>query len=340
MSKQVGIGLVGYGYWGPNLARNFATNPATKLVSICELSDERRLAAERALPGTHTTDSFEELLNNEEIVAIAIATPTASHYPLAKASLLAGKHAFVEKPLTDSSATADELVELAATSGLILHVDHTFIYTAAVEFLANSISGGELGDLLYFDSSRVNLGLFQPDVNVLWDLAVHDLSILQFITKRTPVAVSATGVFHPQSSQASAAFMTVSYDDHFAAHIDVSWMSPVKLRRTLISGTSKMLIYDDLEQIEKIKIFDAGIDFPNSVDEIRNILVSYRTGDMVSPRLRETEALAAEVTHFAECVTSGNSSKTDGVLGATLVRILEAATTSLNNGGAPIQISH
>jgi len=338
MSKQVGVGLVGYGYWGPNLARNFATNPATRLVSICELSGERRLAAERALPGVPTTDSFEELLNNEEIDAIAIATPTASHFALANASLLAGKHAFVEKPLADSSAAATELVELAASSGLILHVDHTFVYTSAVEFLANSIQAGDLGELLYFDSSRVNLGLFQPDVNVLWDLAVHDLSILQFITQRSPIAVSATGVFHPRSSQASAAFLTVSYEDHFAAHIDVSWMSPVKLRRTLISGTSKMLVYDDLEQIEKIKIFDAGVDFPESADEMRNLLVSYRTGDMISPRLHETEALAAEVTHFAECVSSGNPSKTDGVLGAALVRILEAATTSLDNGGAPIPI--
>lgn len=339
MSNPVGIGLIGFGYWGPNLARNFNTNSATDLLTICDLSVERRAAASRAFPGVRVTDDIDELLNDRAIEAIAIATPTATHFPLAKASLEAGKHTFVEKPLTDASETAFELVELAKRSNLVLHVDHTFIYTSAVEYLGCAVERGDLGDLLYFDSSRVNLGLFQPDVNVLWDLAVHDLSILQYVTKKAPVAVSATGVFHPRSSQASAAFMTVTYDDHFAAHIDVSWMSPVKLRRTLMSGSSKMVVYDDLEPVEKIKIFDAGVEFPESAEDVRNILVSYRTGDMMSPRLKDIEALSSEVTHFADCVRNGGVSRTDGALGATLVRVLEAATQSLTQGGVPVSIA-
>lgn len=338
MSEPVRIGLIGFGYWGPNLARNFSANSATRLVAICDLSAERRAAAQRTFPEVQITADVNDLLNDAAIDAIAIATPTASHFQLAKASLGAGKHTFVEKPLTDSAEDADYLVDLASRSGLLLHVDHTFLYTSAVQFLAQSVERGDLGDLLYFDSTRVNLGLFQPDVNVLWDLAVHDLSILRYVTKMEPTSVSATGVFHPQSSQASAAFLTVLYDGHFAAHIDVSWMSPVKLRRTLISGSSKMVVYDDLEPVEKVKIFDAGFDFPESTDDVRSVLVSYRTGDMMSPRLSDTEALTAEVTHFADCIRHGRRSRTDGVLGAELVRVLEAATESLEQGGAPISI--
>lgn len=339
MKDRVGVGVVGYGYWGPNLARNFHSNSATELIAICDLSPERRAAASRDHPEKKVTDNVEEILSDPSIDAVAIATPTASHFLLAKASLEAGKHTFVEKPLTDSAVAADELVRIAEASSLTLHVDHTFVYTNAVEWLESAVSRGELGDLWYFDSTRVALGLFQPDVNVLWDLAVHDLSILQYVTKKQPVAVSATGVFHPQASQACAAFLTVSYDDLFVAHIDVSWMSPVKIRRTLMSGSSKMAVFDDLEPVEKIKVFDAGIDIPETADDLREVLVSYRTGDMMSPRLRDTEALSTEVSHFAECVRTGLRSRTDGVLGAALVRVLEAASASLEQGGAPISLA-
>ena len=339
MTDRVCVGVVGYGYWGPNLARNFHSNSATELRVICDLSPERRAAASRDYPGVKVTDNFEEILSDPSINAVAIATPTASHFLLARASLEAGKHTFVEKPITDSAAAADELVRIAEASRLTLHVDHTFVYTNAVDWLEGAVSRGDLGDLWYFDSTRVALGLFQPDVNVLWDLAVHDLSILQYVTKKQPIAVSATGVFHPQASQACAAFLTVSYEDLFVAHIDVSWMSPVKIRRTLISGSSKMAVFDDLETVEKIKVFDAGIDIPETADDLREVLVSYRTGDMMSPRLRDTEALSTEVSHFANCVRTGLRSRTDGALGAALVRVLEAASASLEQGGAPISLA-
>jgi len=339
VSAPVTIGLVGFGYWGPNLARNISTNSATELVAICEVSPERRAAASLAFPDVRITDAVSDLIGDPVVEAIVIATPTESHFALAKMSLQAGKHTFVEKPLTRTAAQAGELVEIAARSGLVLHVDHTFVYTPAVEYLATAIEQGDLGELLYFDSSRVNLGLFQPDVDVLWDLAVHDLSILQELTRRTPRAVSACGVFHPRASQASAAFLTLSYDNHFVAHIDVSWMSPVKFRRTLISGSTKMAVYDDLEVIEKVKIFDAGVEFPDSVEGTRDVLVSYRTGDMVSPNLKSAEALTTEVTHFADCVRSGVASRTDGEQGAALIRILEAASVSMSKGGVPTLIT-
>ena len=332
------LGLVGFGYWGPNLARNIAQSRETNLVAICELSTSRREAAATLFPNVDLVEQFDHLLNDPRVEAIAIATPTSTHFELAKRALLADRHVFVEKPLTDSVATSYELVELAAARNLILHVDHTFIYTGAVEKLKEHVQSGALGDLLYFDSTRVNLGLLQPDVNVLWDLAVHDLSILQYICNRTAQSVSATGTRHPNASQYSAAFMTLFYEDHFVAHIDVSWLSPVKLRRTLLSGTKTMVVYDDIETSEKLKIYDSGVDFSADTESIREVLVSYRTGDMISPKISGHEALASEVAHFADCVRQMTPSRTDGRLGAELVAVLEAATESLHRKGAPITI--
>ncbi len=332
------VGLVGFGYWGPNLARNIAQSRETNLAAICELSPSRREAAASLFPNVELVEQFDRLLDNPGIEAIAIATPTSTHYQLAKRALLADKHVFVEKPLTDSAATSHELVKLASARSLVLHVDHTFVYTGAVEKLKDQVQSGALGDLLYFDSTRVNLGLLQPDVNVLWDLAVHDLSILQYVCNRMAHSVSATGTRHPSASQYSAAFMTLFYEDHFVAHIDVSWLSPVKLRRTLLSGTKKMVVYDDIETSEKLKIYDSGVDFSADSESIREVLVSYRTGDMVSPRISGHEALAWEVSHFADCVRQLKPTRTDGRLGAELVAILEAATESLHQRGAPITI--
>jgi predicted dehydrogenase len=336
--QRIRVGLVGFGYWGPNLARNFQSNHSTELVAICDSNDRRRQLAAALHPTVDILTDFDQLVDRKDIEAIAIATPTGSHYALAKKCLLKGKHVFVEKPLTDSSHSARELVELAERHGLCLHVDHTFVYTGAVQYLREQIQEGLLGELLYFDSTRVNLGLFQPDVNVLWDLAVHDLSILQYVTQRRAIAVSATGTKHPKASHESAAFMTLFYDDNFVAHIDVSWLSPVKIRKTLVSGSKKMVVFDDLESLEKLKIYDSGVEMTDDPDKIRDVLVSYRTGDMVSPKISSHEALEYEVDHFAEVVRMGLTSATDGRLGLELVTVLEAASASLLKRGAPIDI--
>lgn len=338
IGTRVRVALIGYGYWGPNLARNFSSSPSTELVAICDSSESRRSSAASQYPLVHVCSTLEDVLGLENIDAVAIATPTGSHFAIARAALEKGLHVFVEKPLTDSTASSAELVALAESRGLILHVDHTFVYTEAVRTLKRLVESGDIGDLLYFDSTRVNLGLFQPDVNVIWDLAVHDLSILQFVTNKQVCRVSATGLRHPRATQESAAFMTLFYDDNFAAHIDVSWMSPVKIRRTLLSGTRKMVVYDDLETTEKLKIYDSGVDISDDPDAVRQALIAYRTGDMVAPKIPSTEALQVEVMHFAEAIANQQPTLTDGRLGLELVRILEAASESMAGDGIPVLI--
>ena len=338
IGARLRVALIGYGYWGPNLARNFASSSSTELVAICDSSESRRSSAASQYRSVQVCSTLEEVLSLENIDAVAIATPTGSHYAIARAALEKGLHVFVEKPLTDSTASAAELVALAESRSLILHVDHTFVYTEAVRTLKRLVESGDIGDLLYFDSTRVNLGLFQPDVNVIWDLAVHDLSILQFVTNKQVCRVSATGLRHPRATQESAAFMTLFYDDNFAAHIDVSWMSPVKLRRTLLSGTKKMVVYDDLETTEKLKIYDSGVDISDDPDTVRQALIAYRIGDMVAPKIPSTEALQVEVNHFADAIRKQQPTLTDGRLGLELVRILEAASESMASDGSPVSI--
>lgn len=338
MTKSVTVAVVGYGYWGPNVARNFAHYDMTELVAVCELSSERCEVARRAHPNASIVSAFDAILDDSAIEAVAIATPTDMHYDMVLRSLLAGKHVFVEKPLTASSEQAYELVSTAAERDLVLHVDHTFVYTPAVEKIREIVASGELGDLICFDAVRVNLGLFQPDVNVVWDLAIHDLSIVEYVTGRSPKSVSATGARHPSASQTSVAFLSLSYDDSFVSHIDVSWVSPVKVRRTLISGTKKMLVWDDLEPIEKLKVYDSSVEFGASNSDIHKLLVSYRTGDMRSPRLSEREALQVEVEHFARAVRTGSPTRTNGALAASLVAVLEAACLSIERGGSPVDV--
>ena len=336
--KKLGIALIGFGYWGPNLARNAMTCPNMDLIAICEMSENRRDVARGLYPGVKIVNTIDEIIGNSDIDAVMVATPVGTHFEISRRFLNANKHVFVEKPLCGNVSDSRELIQLAGSKGLLIHVDHTFLYTPAVEKLKEYIDSGDLGTLLYFDSTRVNLGLFQNDVDVIWDLAVHDLSILSFVTGRRPISVSATGTSHPKSKQISAAFMTLVYEDLFVAHLHVSWMSPVKIRRTILSGTNKMLVYDDLETTEKIKVYDSGVEFVGGTEELRQLLVSYRIGDMTSPRLREQEALGSALTDFSVAIQNGTSTRSTGVFGLETVAILEAATESVINGGCPVTI--
>ena len=334
---MIRIGVIGYGYWGPNLVRNFSEIPEAQVVAVSDLDPKRLNLVKTRHPAINTTDNCQDLLSDPMIDAIAIATPVSSHYELALRALEAGKHVFIEKPLTETAKQAESLIAEAEQRNLVLHVDHTFIYTGAVRKIRELVAKGDLGDLYYYDSVRVNLGLFQPDINVIWDLAVHDLSIMDFIFPLTPTAVSATGISHVPGKPANIAFLTVFFDNDAIAHLHVNWLAPVKLRRTLIGGSSKMIVYDDLEPSEKIKIYDKGITLNGSKENLYNTMIGYRTGDMWAPQLEITEALRVEAQHFARCITQGERSLSDGHAGLRIVRILEAANRSLSEGGRPVK---
>ena len=334
---MIRIGVIGYGYWGPNLVRNFSEIPEAQVVAVSDLDPKRLNLVKTRHPAINTTDNCQDLLSDPMIDAIAIATPVSSHYELALRALEAGKHVFIEKPLTETAKQAESLIAEAEQRNLVLHVDHTFIYTGAVRKIRELVAKGDLGDLYYYDSVRVNLGLFQPDINVIWDLAVHDLSIMDFIFPLTPTAVSATGISHVPGKPANIAFLTVFFDNDAIAHLHVNWLAPVKLRRTLIGGSSKMIVYDDLEPSEKIKIYDKGITLNGSKENLYNTMIGYRTGDMWAPQLEITEALRVEAQHFARCITQGERSLSDGHAGLRIVRILGAANRSLSEGGRPVK---
>jgi predicted dehydrogenase len=338
--KKVGVALIGFGYWGPNLARNAMSCQNLDLVSIYELSEKRREIARKSYPSVGIAESIDEICNDPRINAVMVATPVETHFDITNRLLNANKHVFVEKPLCGNVKDARELIQVAESKGLVIHVDHTFLYTPAVEKIKQYIDSEKLGTLLYFDSTRVNLGLFQNDVDVIWDLAVHDLSILSYVTGRKPISVSATGTSHPRSKQISAAFLTLIYEDLFIAHVDISWMSPVKIRRTIMSGTEKMLVYDDLETTEKLKVYDSGVEFETGPEELHRILVSYRTGDMTSPRLREQEALGLALSDFAEAINYGTPTRSMGIFGLQTVAVLEAASESVKSGGCPIDVKY
>jgi len=336
--EPIKIGLVGFGYWGPNLARNFHSSEDFDLVAICDndLNTHSRLISSH--PKTQIVASFEELLKVPGLLAVAIATPASTHFAFAKLALQAGKHVLVEKPLTTASSEAFELVELAKALDLQLMVDHTFVYSPAVQFLQRYASDDTLGCLHSFDSMRINLGLLQYDSNVLWDLAVHDVSILNSISSERPDSVSATGSKIKKTSQESTAFMTLFYESGFIAHINVSWFSPVKIRRTIITGEEKMIVYDDLETSEKIKIYDSGVAITDSPDDRRQQLVSYRTGDILSPWIANTEALQNVVESFSKSIRSHKPPATDGRFGLEVVSVIEAATNSMHRYGAKERI--
>jgi len=333
-----GVGVIGYGYWGPNLVRNFMSDTAWRVVSVCDRSESRLAEVGRLYPTITTTRNPEDLFRNPSIDAIAIATPVATHFELAMAALRAGKHVLVEKPIASTSAEASQMIEKAAQRKLVLLVDHTFVFTGAVRKIRDVIGDQSFGELQYYDSTRVNLGLFQHDVNVMWDLAVHDLSIMDFVIGVNPVAVSATGLSHVRGQPANVAFMTLFFDRDIIAHINVSWLSPVKIRRTLVGGSKRMIVYDDLETSEKVKIYDKGITVTETPDDLRKLLISYRTGDLWSPKVNETEALKLEVAHFRNCIDGSEKPITPGERGLAIVRMLEAADKSMQKRGEPIEL--
>ena len=329
------IGVIGCGYWGPNLLRNFAENEAAQLRLICDLDDARLAAMGRRYPAARTTNDYQNLLADSGLDAVAIVTPVATHFQIAKEALLAGKHVLVEKPLTSTTRQAEELIELAERNRCTLMVDHTFVYTGAVRKMKEILASGELGDLLYFDSIRINLGLFQRDINVLWDLAPHDLSIMDYLIERQPIGVSALGSCHIEPGIENIAYLVMKFPDDFIAHFHFNWLAPVKIRRTLIAGARKMILYDDIEPTEKVRVYDKGVTANRVTDREADYqtLVSYRTGDVWAPKLDSTEALRHVVAEFLDSIVSKRKPLTDGEVGLRVVRILEAAQQSIKEGG-------
>ena len=325
------FGVIGFGYWGPNIVRNLVALDDSEVISIAELNPAARRAAQSAYPGIYITSSASEIITSTKIDAIAVVTPVWTHYQLAKAALENGKHVFVEKPFTTTTQEGEELIAIAARKNLKIMVDHTFLFTGAVRKIRELLKKDALGQLYYYDSTRVNLGLFQHDVNVLWDLAPHDLSIMDYLIKTTPEAIVATGQKHLNGYE-DVAYITLYFPDKVIAHINVNWLSPVKVRTTLIGGEKKMLLWNDLEADEKIKLYDKGVDI-TSKEGLYELLVNYRSGDMWSPQVDRGEALREELSYFVKCISSGNNPHNDGYAGVRVVRMLEAATHSLSNRG-------
>jgi predicted dehydrogenase len=328
---MIKFGVVGYGYWGPNVVRNLDQLDGSQVVVVCDKSPTSRKRVQKAHPNVKVTAESSELVSSTEIDAIAVVTPVWTHYELAKAALENGKHVFVEKPFTSNAAQAEELINLAEKKNLKIMVDHTFLFTGAVKKISQLLDEGALGKLYYYDSTRVNLGLFQHDVNVVWDLAPHDLSIIDHLIKESPEAVSATGQTHLNGHE-DVAFITIYFPNKIIAHINVNWLSPVKVRTTLIGGEKKMLVWNDLEADEKIKIYDKGVHITTR-QGLYNLLVNYRSGDMWSPQLEQLEALRQELGYFIECITHDQTPKNDGKAGLRVVKMLEAATVSLGKRG-------
>jgi len=330
------IGVIGYGYWGTNIVRNFHRCPGSRVEMVCDKNPQMLQRLNQTYPDINTTNDCMDIFNSVDIDAVAVVTPVWAHYELAKRALANGKHVFVEKPFTCNVSQADELIDLAETKGLQIMVDHTFLYTDSVRKIRNFIDNGTLGKLYYYDSTRVNLGLFQHDINVLWDLAPHDLSIMDYLIDAKAEAISATGQKHLNGHE-DVAYLTVYFSNKVIAHINVNWLSPVKIRTTLIGGESKMLVWNDLEVDEKIRVYDKGVHIQNSSD-VYNLLVSYRSGDMWAPKVERTEALDVEVAHFVDCVCSGRRPKSDGHAGRRVIQMLEAATRSLQNRGEAVSL--
>jgi predicted dehydrogenase len=335
---MINIGIVGYGYWGPNLVRNFAETPGATVSAVADLDPQKLDAVRRRYPAVKTTSAFMEVVNNAEIDVVAIATPVSTHFELAMAALRAGKHVWVEKPMTETSLQARKLVDEADRRKLVLMVDHTFVYTGAVRKMQEIVERGELGDIYYYDSIRVNLGLFQHDINVISDLAVHDFAILDFLLREHPVAVSASGMTHFPGTPENLAYITLFYDSGTIAHANVNWLAPVKVRQILLGGSKKMIVYDDMQPSEKVKVYDRGINFTDDAKEIYRLRVGYRSGDMWAPQLDMTEALRVAGEHFVKCVENGSVPITDGHLGLRVVELIEAATSSMRGRGETVHI--
>ena len=331
---MIRFGVIGYGYWGPNIVRNLHGLNSARIVTICDKSEPSLRRAKAAYPEINVTTDCSEVLRSPDIDAVAVITPVWTHFDLAKRVLNNGKHLFIEKPFTSTSEQAEELINLAERKNLTIMVDHTFLFTGAVQKIRHLIDDNTLGRLNYYDSTRVNLGLFQHDVNVLWDLAPHDLSIVDYLIGQTPDAIVATGAPH-KNGLAYVAFMTAYFPNNVIAHINVNWLSPVKIRTTLIGGEKKMLVWNDLEADEKIKIYDKGVEISGR-EGVYELLVSYRSGDMWSPKIEATEALRTELTYFVDCINNGQRPFNDGKAGLRVVKMLEAAEASLKRKGEAV----
>ena len=336
-SSKVNVAIVGYGYWGPNLVRNYIDLPGVAIELVC---DERVSQLEKAharYPSLPLTRRYDEVLGSGDVDAVVLATPISTHFHLAKSALEAGKHVFVEKPMTAESGQAAELVELARERDLTLMVGHTFVFSPPVRKVAEYIHGGELGDIYFIATSRVNLGLHQRDVSVIWDLAPHDISVLDYWLGEAPASVSVTGRACVNPRIADVAFINLKYPSGVIAEVQVSWLSPVKLRRTMVVGSKKMLVYDDTQSVEKVKVFDHGVDFRDPSD-FGEFQLSYRTGDIIAPKIDNTEPLLLEAQHFVDAVSNGHHPLTDGRAGLEVVATVEAAERSLREGGCEVKI--
>lgn len=330
------VGVIGYGYWGPNIVRNLHGQKHVQAAMVCDKSAAALARVRKAYPGIETVSDPVDVVRSPEIDAVAVITPVWTHYELAKLALENGKHVFIEKPFTSNSAQAEELINLAARKKLTIMVDHTFLFTGAVRKIRELTESGALGDLYYYDSLRVNLGLFQHDVSVIWDLAPHDLSIMDHVIQAEPEAIVATGEKHLNGVE-DVAFMTIYFPRNVIAHINVNWLSPVKIRTTLIGGQKKMVVWNDLVADEKVRVYDKGVQI-TSGDGIRDLLVSYRTGDMWAPQLEPMEALHTEMNYFADCVLNSKTPFNDGHAGLRIVRMLEAAEESIRKRGELIRL--
>jgi predicted dehydrogenase len=335
--SNINVGVIGYGYWGPNIVRNFFGTQGCTVKMVADGRPERLTALAKVFPSIKGVKDGDEIICNKEIDAIVIATPVFTHFELAKKALLEGKHVLIEKPMTSSVREADDLIELAAKKGLTLMADHTFLYTGAVQKMKEIIQSEVIGKPLYFDSARINLGLFQPDINVLWDLAPHDISILTHLITENPYSINATGISHTRNKIENIAYLTVNYQSNFIAHFSCSWSSPVKVRQTLIGGDKKMIVYNDLEPSEKVRVYDTGFDHKTDEDRTR-IMVDYRTGDVYIPKLSSREALAAVAEDFVQSAINKRAPLSNALLGRSVVRILEASQESIKQKGKEISL--
>jgi predicted dehydrogenase len=335
-SEVIRFGVIGYGYWGPNVVRNLDQLDKADVLGVSDLSASARKRVQKAYPHLEVTSDPAELLSSAEIDAIAVVTPVWTHFELAKAALENGKHVFVEKPFTSTTAQAEELIELAARKNLKIMVDHTFLFTPAVRKIRQLLDEDALGRLYYYDSTRVNLGLFQHDVNVIWDLAPHDLSIMDHLISQRPEAIVATGQSHLNGFE-DMAFLTLYFPDKIIAHINVNWLSPVKIRTTLIGGEKKMMVWNDQAADDQIKIYDRGVTV-TSPEGVYNLLVNYRSGDMLAPRIERGEALTNELNYFVDCITKDETPMNDGQAGMRVVKMLEASSQSVRQRGALVYL--
>ncbi|MGD9973274.1 MAG: Gfo/Idh/MocA family protein [Desulfatirhabdiaceae bacterium] len=333
---MIRMGVIGYGYWGPNIVRNFHNQEKIKVLAVCDGNPAALKRVKKLYPDIRLTADYREITTAVDIDAVGIVTPVSTHFMLAKEALSNGKHVFVEKPMTATSAEAEELVSLAQKNRLIIMVDHTFVFTGAVRKIKQLIEEDILGPLYYYDSTRVNLGLFQHDVNVIWDLAPHDFSIMAYLIPEKPQAIVATGASH-LNGLADVAYITAYFGDNMIAHLNVNWLSPVKVRTTLLGGEKKMLVWNDLEADEKIKIYDKGVKIKNA-ESVYSLLVSYRSGDMWSPKVEQQEALSLECSYFVDCVEKNQTPFNSGETGHHIVKMLEAASSSLKNKGKVVYL--